>query len=160
MGPLCEPWLEVAPGVQGIVGPEIFDVRRPIDQNWKMIDRPAARKRFWAKLIRLSRVIVKRKYRTHSLIIQFCLWHPQSLYWYREYRDTSTVFKNTIHIHLAPCVVLICYSSDSRRRPFFDINLTPLAGKCLPPAGQNQDIFVRNSSSILNIFETVKLFQN
>ena len=38
-------------------------------------------------------------------------------------------------------------------------HLTPLAGKFLPPAGQNLDTCVQNSSSILNIFETVKVFK-
>ena len=37
--------------------------------------------------------------------------------------------------------------------------LSPLAGKFPPPAGQNHDARVMISCSILDIFETVKLFQ-
>ena len=37
--------------------------------------------------------------------------------------------------------------------------LTPLTGKFQPPVGQNHDARVMNSSSILNLFKTVKLFQ-
>ena len=40
-----------------------------------------------------------------------------------------------------------------------DSILTPLAGKFPPPAGQNHDARVMISCSILDIFETVKLFQ-
>ena len=51
----------------------------------------------------------------------------------------------------------VCFERSEERMS--DDKLTPLAGKFLPPAGQNHDARVMISSSIFIIFETVKLFQ-